>query len=105
MTVDDLIAKLNESFNPAAAAGMDEVFQYHFKGDESFYIVIKDNEHEIVKGEHAEPSVTFTTSVATFIGVADGSINGMAAFVTGKLRFKGNKTLAQKMETLFPLSF
>jgi len=104
MTVDDLIVKMNESFNSAAAAGMDAIFQYDFKDGENFYIVVKDGAQEITKGEHEAPSVTIATDLATFVGVADGSVNGMQAFMTGKLKAKGNMMLAQKMNALFPMS-
>jgi len=104
MTVDDLIVKMNESFNPAAAAGMDAVFQYDFKDGENFYMVVKDGAQEIAKGKHKAPSVILATDLATFIGVTDGSVNGMQAFMTGKLKAKGNMMLAQKIGALFPMS-
>ena len=103
MTVDELIAKMNECFNAGAAAGMDAVFQFDFKDGENFYVVIKDNDKEIAKGEHDAPSVTITTDLGTFMGVIGGTVNGMQAFMTGKLKAKGNMMLAQKMNALFPM--
>ena len=102
MTVDELFAKMPELFNADAAAGMDAVFQYDFSDADNYYIVVKGGECDIQQGEHDAPSVTLSTDSATFLGISDGSINGMQAFMGGKLKAKGNMMLAQKMSALFP---
>ena len=104
MNAAELFAKMDENFNAEAASGIDAVFQYEFSDDDNYYVIVKDGTHEIQQGDHDSPSVTISSDVATFMGIVDGSINGMQAFMSGKLKATGNVILAQKMNTLFPIS-
>ena len=104
MNAADLFAKMDDNFNAEAASGINAVFQYNFSDDDNHYVVIADGTKDIQKGDHEEPTVTIATDIATFLGVSDGSINGMQAFMSGKLKATGNVILAQKMNALFPIN-
>lgn len=94
--------KLQERFDPQAAQGMDDVFQFHFSDAGSHYLVVKDGRLEVEAGEHGDPTVTLTMSTDTLKGVMSGEINGMTAFMTGKLKATGNVMLATRLSSLFP---
>ncbi|TFH86850.1 SCP2 sterol-binding domain-containing protein [Billgrantia azerbaijanica] len=94
--------KLQERFDPQAAEGMDDVFQFHFSDADSHYLVVKNGQLDIQAGEHDAPSVTLTTSTDTLKGVMSGEINGMSAFMTGRLKATGNIMLATRLASLFP---
>ena len=102
MRAADVFTDMKQRFDADAAAGLDAVFQYEFSDDENHHIVVEGGSCTIAQGDHASPTVTLSCDLATFIGIADGSINGMQAFITGKLKATGNVILAQKMQTLFP---
>lgn len=104
MNAAELFAKMDESFNAEAASGINAVFQYEFSDDDNYYIVIEDGTKDIQKGNHESPTVTISTDVGTLIGIADGSINGMQAFMSKKLKASGNVILAQKISALFPIT-
>jgi len=104
MNAAELFAKMDENFNAEAASGIDAVFQYEFSDDDNYYVVVKDGTKDIQQGDHDSPTVTISSDVATFMGIVDGSVNGMQAFMSGKLKATGNVILAQKMQTLFPIS-
>ncbi|MDR5902052.1 SCP2 sterol-binding domain-containing protein [Halomonas icarae] len=93
---------LTSRFDPQAASGMDEVFQFHFDDAESHYLVIQDESLSVEQGEHDAPSVSLTMSTATLKGLMTGEVNGMTAFMTGKLKATGNVMLATKLTSLFP---
>lgn len=103
MNAAELFAKMDENFNAEAASGIDAVFQYEFSDDDNYYVVVKDGTKDIQQGDHDAPTVTIASDVATFMGIVDGSVNGMQAFMSGKLKATGNVILAQKMQTLFPI--
>ena len=42
--------------------------------------------------------VTITIADADFMAMADGKLDGMQAFMGGKLKIKGNMMLAQKLQ-------
>ena len=51
-------------------------------------------------GKAAKADVTLTLSDADFVAMAAGKLNGMQAFMSGKMKIKGNMALAQKFGAL-----
>ncbi|PRY65552.1 SCP-2 sterol transfer family protein [Vreelandella songnenensis] len=96
------LEKLQARFNPDAAKGMHEIFQFHFSDAGSHYLVIDDGSLDVHEGEHDDPSVSLSMSTDTLKGIMSGEINGMTAFMTGKLKATGNVMLATKLTSLFP---
>ena len=92
---------LANKFNPSAAAGLNEVFQFDLEG-ELFHLVVTDGSYDILEGEHDDPSVTLQLKSATLKGLLDGSVNGMTAFMMGKVKAIGDMMLATKLTQLFP---
>ncbi len=102
-TVSEIIDSMQARFDAEAAAGMDEVFQFDLADTDSWHLVIKDGTCNMVDGPHDDPSVTLTMDSATMQSIMAGKMNGMQAFMTGKLRAAGNMMLATKLNDLFPL--
>ncbi|MEA2117577.1 SCP2 sterol-binding domain-containing protein [Halovibrio sp. HP20-50] len=96
------LEKLKARFNPEAAEGMDEIFQFHFTDAGSHYLHIKDGTLDVQEGEHDDPSVSLSLTTETLKGIMNGDVNGMTAFMTGKLKATGNVMLATKLTNLFP---
>lgn len=97
-----LLDKLHSRFDPDAAHGMDEVFQFHFSDADSHYLIIKDGSLTVEKGEHDSPSISLRMSTETLKGVMNGEINGMSALMSGSLQVTGNPMLATRLKSLFP---
>ncbi|MFD2190024.1 SCP2 sterol-binding domain-containing protein [Pistricoccus aurantiacus] len=96
------IEKLHRRFDPQAAQGMHEVFQFHFSDIPDHFLVIQDGTLEIGEGEHDEPSVSLSMSLDTLRDIMNGEISGMNAFMSGRLKATGNLMLAPKLGQLFP---
>lgn len=70
--------------------------------DKSWTLVSKKGEEFQIKNEKPEKSdVTLITDEATFVKMAKGETKPTTAFMTGKLKVKGNMGLALKVEKLF----
>jgi putative sterol carrier protein len=53
------------------------------------------------EGTGESPRLTFVTSAATWVKMIAGKIDGMQAFMTGKLKIEGDMMFAQQFQTLF----
>ncbi|MBI4964530.1 MAG: SCP2 sterol-binding domain-containing protein [Desulfomonile tiedjei] len=104
-TVTEVFENMSQVFNAAAAAGLNMVFQFHITGDEAgdWNIVVKDSTCQVSKGVHESPTVSLTMADADWLAMCNGTLNGMTAFMTGKLKASGDIMAAQRIQTLFPL--
>jgi len=55
----------------------------------------------VTRGEATDVDVTFITDDATFTQMANGEIKAANAFMSGKLKIKGNLSVAMKAEKIF----
>ena len=102
-TVAEIIDSMNTRFDPAAAEGLDITFQFDITDGDTYHLEVKDNTCEISEGAHDDPSVTLIMNSDTMVGLMTGEINGMSAFMMGKVKAEGNMMLATKLNDLFPL--
>ena len=94
-----------EKFNPAAADGVDAVFQWEVVGDGGgvWHIKVADGACELVEGRHESPSVAQTCDPTLFLAMVNLEVDGMQAFMSGQLKVTGDLMLAQKIPEIFPL--
>jgi putative sterol carrier protein len=102
--VSEIFDKLPSIFNAEVAKGMDAIFQYDISGDQggAWNVIVKDGKCEVHQGIHPSPTVTMKMDVPTYLAIASKELNGMQAFMTGKLKISGNVMLAQKFPQIFP---
>ena len=104
MTIAELFEQMPSVFNPAAAAGMNKTFQWNITGDEAgvWAFKINNGQGEVIPGVVEKPDVTFTISDKDWLAITEGKLDGMNAFMTGKLKVSGDMMLAMKLQNLFP---
>lgn len=102
MTVNDLIKKMPEAMNPAAATGMQSTIQY--KISNPMYLVIEDGKCSAHEGVAPKHDVALTMTDDNLMAMLKGELNGISAFMSGKLKVEGDMMLAQRMQTLFDTS-
>ena len=104
MTVAEIFEQMPSVFNPAAAAGMNKTFQWNITGDEAgvWAFKIDNGQGEVIPGGVEKPDVTFTISDKDWLAITEGKLDGMNAFMTGKLKVSGDMMLAMKLQNLFP---
>jgi putative sterol carrier protein len=105
LTVAQLMEKMPGAFIPEKAAGLDAVIQFKFTGAEAgdWYAVIKDGKVDVSKGEHASPKMTLTADSGDYVKIFTGELDGMQAFMQGKLKLAGDLNLAMKLTQMFKI--
>lgn len=99
MTLDDVFARLPDAFRPEAAAGLDATVQ--FNTSEPRHLVIRDGSLSVEPGTADEYTVALTMDDDDLRDLLAGDLNGMTAFMTGKLKLDGDMMFAQRLTALF----
>mmetsp|Transcript_453 Transcript_453/g.338 ORF Transcript_453/g.338 Transcript_453/m.338 type:complete len:112 (+) Transcript_453:96-431(+) len=60
-------------------------------------IDLKNGDGATLRGDGDKPDVTITMADADFVAMSEGKLDGMQAFMAGKLKIAGNMMLAQKL--------
>lgn len=103
-TVKDVFDGMPKRFNANAAKGISAVFQFDITGENggNWNVAVKEGACQVQEGKAASPTVTLTMSGETWLGMVNKQVNGMQAFMTGKLKLSGDIMLAQRIPDLFP---
>ena len=102
-TVAGVMQEMQGKFKADKAAGMNETFQFDITGDGGgqWNAVINDGDATFNEGVADNPSVTITAADEDWIRIVNGQLNPQMAFMTGKIKVKGNIGLATKLGSLF----
>jgi putative sterol carrier protein len=102
-TVKEIFDAMPASFQKDAAAGLNAVYQFDITGDGGgrWYAAIENGELTVAEGEHASPNITLTIATQDYINMSTGKLNPQLAFMTGKIKLKGDMALAMKMAQIF----
>ncbi|MDX1384019.1 MAG: SCP2 sterol-binding domain-containing protein [Thermoanaerobaculia bacterium] len=101
--VKEIFDAMPERLNPKTAEGLDCIIQHDLGGDGGgqWYATIKDGACGVTEGSHDSPTMTITMEAADFVALTRGDLDGMSAFMSGKLRIGGDMGLAMKLQSLF----
>jgi putative sterol carrier protein len=102
--IAELFETMSGQFNSAIAVGMNKTIQWNITGDEAgvWAFQIVNGVGKLIPGGVEKPDVTFTTSGKNWMAIAEGRLDSMKAFMTGKLKVTGDMMLAMKMPQFFP---
>jgi putative sterol carrier protein len=107
MTVGELFEALSTRFDSDAAAGLNRTLQWKITDEDPgvWAFEITDGQGRLIPGGVDAPDTTFTTTGDTWMAIAEGRQDAMRAFMTGKLKVKGDMMLAMKVPKLFRTGF
>lgn len=99
--LDNLNKKI-EAADPAKMKGVSAVYQFDLSGDNGgvFHVAVDDGKPSVVEGAHDSPNITISMSADDFDSMLDGKLNATSAFMAGKLKVKGDMSLAMKLQSL-----
>ena len=58
----------------------------------------------VITGTHDNPGATITVSAEDWLGMLNGSLNPMQAFMSGKIKIDGDMTLAMSLQQVMNLA-
>ena len=96
---------LADRFLADQAKGVNAQIQNTLSGDGGgeWTITIADGQFQgVTTGGVEKPTLNVMMDAAKFVEMANGDLDGRKAFLTRKLKVKGNIALAQKMQKFFP---
>jgi putative sterol carrier protein len=103
LTIEEIMQRLPGAFDPSRAQGLKANVQFDFTSDggKKYVVRIVDGQCAVQEGELANPTATVITSQATYQAVAEGRLNVATAFMTGKLKVKGDLQLLMRFQQIF----
>ncbi len=91
---------LESRIDPAKAAGMTARYTFDIDGAGSWLVDVDDGKVTVTE-DGGEADCTISTSSETFLKIANGEQNPTAAYMSGKLKVKGDMGQAMKLQKLF----
>lgn len=95
MTAKELLYKMPEAFRAEAAGDLEAVIQYDIS--EPVHHVIKNGSLHVHDGHADNPNLTVKIADDDLVKLMTGELNGMSAYMTGRLKVQGDMMLAQRL--------
>jgi putative sterol carrier protein len=93
---DTLPARADES----KLAGMSNSYLFDIEGEGQWHVEVRDGTINVSQGD-GDADATISTSAETFAQIVAGDQNPTTAYMTGKLKIKGDMGAAMKLQKLF----
>ena len=100
MTVKDFFDSLENRADASRTAGMTNSYLFDIEGAGKWTVNVNDGKVSVTEGGE-EADAVITTSEATFEKIVSGEQNPTSAYMTGKLKVKGDMGAAMKLQKLF----
>jgi putative sterol carrier protein len=103
MTVAETFESMLSNFHPEKADGLNKTLQWNISGNdtEKWAIHVHDQNCELIPGGVEQPDLLFQASEKDWLALSQGELDGMVAFMTGKLKVAGDMGLMMKVRVLF----
>ncbi|MCS7015640.1 MAG: SCP2 sterol-binding domain-containing protein [Gemmatales bacterium] len=103
MTLAEALQGMMNTFNPAKAKGVNAVVQLNASGEGggAYHVKIADSQCQLIEGAATNPTVTIDVAVQDWIDILTGKLDPTRAFMSGKLRIKGDLGLMMRFQSMF----
>jgi putative sterol carrier protein len=103
-TPQDVFDAMRGSFQPATAKGVHARYQWELSGPNGgqWWIDVEDGTYKMGKGKIPNPSVTFVAKDKDWVAICHDQLSGTWAYVTGRLKVRGDQGVARKLGEMFP---
>ena len=100
MTVKDFFDSLEGRADSSKTAGMTNSYLFDIEGAGKWKVDVSDGDVTVTEGGE-EADAVISASEDTFTKIASGEQNATSAYMTGKLKVKGDMGAAMKLQKLF----
>jgi putative sterol carrier protein len=91
---------LESRIDPARTAGMTNTYLFDVDGQQ-WTVAVADGSVKVSEGDAGGSDVAISTSEETFQKIASGEQNATSAYMTGRIKVKGDMGAAMKLQKLF----
>jgi putative sterol carrier protein len=99
-TAREFFEGLESRIDPAKTAGMTNSYVFEIDGAGTWKVDVADGNVSVTEGG-GDADATISASEETFGQIASGDLNATTAYMTGKLKIKGDMGAAMKLQKLF----
>ena len=106
LTISQLMEKMPGAFLPEKAQGVNATVHFKFTGEEAgeWNAAIADGKCAVTQGAPAgQPTMTLTADSSDYVKIFTGELDGMSAFMQGKIKLGGDLNLAMKLMQMFKI--
>jgi putative sterol carrier protein len=102
-TVAEAIEDVVAGAEPSMLVGLNKVVVFDLAGEGGgqWTATIADGKVELVEGAADAPNTTFKMKAELFLGIVNGTVNPVAAFMQGRVRVQGDMSVAMRLQSLF----
>jgi putative sterol carrier protein len=103
-TPQEVFDSMRGSFQPAKAKGVHARYQWDLSGPNGgqWWIEVNDGTYKMGKGRVDHPNVTFVAKDKDWVAVSNGQLGGTWAYLSGRLKIRGDQGIARKLGEMFP---
>ncbi len=103
-TPQEVFDAMRGSFQPAKAKGVHARYQWDLSGPNGgeWWIDVNDGNYKMGKGKIPNPNVTFVAKDKDWVAICNDQISGTWAYLTGRLKVRGDQNVARKLGEIFP---
>ena len=99
-SVQGFFDKLAGGVDESKTAGMNNSYLFDIDGAGKWVVAVEDGKVNVTEGE-GDADTTLIASEENFLSIARGELNPTTAYMTGKLKIKGDMGAAMKLQKLF----
>src|SRR4051794_29476743 len=94
---------MHQNFAANRAHGVHVRYQFELSGPNGglWWIEVNDGKCKIGRGRIHNAAVTFIATDRDWVALSNGTLPGFWAYVTGRLKIRGDQKLARKLDELF----
>jgi putative sterol carrier protein len=96
----DFFDSLETRADPSKLAGMNNSYLFDIEGEGQWLVSVEDGKLSVAPGA-GDADATISASAETFDKIVAGDQNPTTAYMTGKLKIKGDMGAAMKLQKLF----
>jgi putative sterol carrier protein len=103
-TPQEVFDSMRASFQANKAKGVHARYQWDLSGPQGgqWWIDVNDGKYNMGKGKIDNPNVTFVAKDKDWVAVSNGKLGGTWAYMTGRLKIRGDQGVARKLGEIFP---